>query len=35
MGKYRAVMVEQGQGCYCWARLGQLELSKCRAVAVG
>ena len=28
MGKDRAVRVEQGYGCYCWARIGQLGLSK-------
>ena len=35
MGTDRAVRVEQGYGCYCWARIGQLGLSKGRAVRVG
>ena len=34
MDKDRAVRVEQGQGCSCWARIGQLGRSKDRAVRV-
>ena len=34
MGKDRAVRVEQGQGCSCWARIEQLGWSKGRAVRV-
>ena len=34
MGMDRAVRVEQGEGCYWWARTGQLGLSKGRAVSV-
>ena len=35
MGKDRAVRVEQGLGCYCWARIGQLGLSKVGLGQVG
>ena len=34
MGKDRVVRVEQGKGCSCWATIGQLGLSKGRAVRV-
>ena len=35
MGKDRAVSVEQVLGCYCWARIGQLVLSKVGLLLLG
>ena len=35
LGKGRVVRVEQGYGCYCWARIGWIGLSMGRAVRVG
>ena len=35
LGKGRVVMVEQGYGCYCCVRIGEIGMTKGRAVRVG